>query len=153
MKKTVFILTLLLFCFLTSCKSTNMSETLQISDCELHSEYTTVYYGKSEQIEIGNHSFLSVCLSPETKFNENSSLLYSLLVYDANDVQHRTRRFQCSYIRWRKTARRSRLRQTSACPKTTQKVIQFVKLFLMVMSFLKSSTRMKILLLVILKSL
>ena len=32
---------------------------------------------------------LSVCLSPETKFNENSSLLYSLLVYDANDVQHR----------------------------------------------------------------
>lgn len=38
-------------------------------------------------------------------------------------------------------------------PKTTQKVIQFVKLFLMVMSFLKSSTRVKILLLVILKSL
>ena len=88
MKKTVFILTLLLFCFLISCKSTNISETLRISDCELHSEYTTVYYGKSEQIEIGNHSFLSICLSPETKFNENSSLLYSLLVYDANDVQH-----------------------------------------------------------------
>lgn len=62
MKKPVFILTLLLFCFLTSCKSTNMSETLQISDCELHSEYTTVYYGKSEQIEIGNHSFF-ICLS------------------------------------------------------------------------------------------
>ena len=88
MKKPVFILTLLLFCFLISCKSTNISETLRISDCELHSEYTTVYYGESEQIEIGNHSFLSVCLSPETKFNENSSLLYSLLVYDANDVQH-----------------------------------------------------------------
>ena len=135
MKKPVFILTLLLFCFLTSCKSTNMSETLQISDCELHSEYTTVYYGKSEQIEIGNHSFLSVCLSPETKFNENSSLLYSLLVYDANDVQHRC--YETSPF----------------IPKTTQKVIQFVKLFLMVMSFLKSSTRVKILLLVILKSL
>lgn len=31
--------------------------------------------------------YLSV-FHPETKFNENSSLLYSLLVYDANDVQH-----------------------------------------------------------------
>lgn len=135
MKKPVFILTLLLFCFLTSCKSTNISETLRISDCELHSEYTTVYYGESEQIEIGNHSFLSICLSPETKFNENSSLLYSLLVYDANDVQH-----QC-------------YEDITIYPENYSKVIQFVKLFLMVMSFLKSSTRVKILLLVILKSL
>ena len=135
MKKTVFILTLLLFCFLTSCKSTNMSETLQISDCELHSEYTTVYYGKSEQIEIGNHSFLSVCLSPETKFNENlpcSILCLSMMQTTFNIDAMKTSPF---------------------IPKTTQKVIQFVKLFLMVMSFLKSSTRMKILLLVILKSL
>ena len=135
MKKPVFILTLLLFCFLTSCKSTNISETLRISDCELHSEYTTVYYGESEQIEIGNHSFLSICLSPETKFNENSSLLYSLLVYDATTFSINI------------------MKISPFIPKTTQKVIQFVKLFLMVMSFLKSSTRVKILLLVILKSL
>lgn len=135
MKKPVFILTLLLFCFLTSCKSTNMSETLQISDCELHSEYTTVYYGKSEQIEIGNHSFYLSVFHPKQnlmKILPCSILCLSMMQTTFNIDAMKTSPF---------------------IPKTTQKAIQFVKLFLMVMSFLKSSTRVKILLLVILKSL
>ena len=134
MKKPVFILTLLLFCFLISCKSTNISETLRISDCELHSEYTTVYYGESEQIEIGNHSFLSV-------FHPKQNLMKIL---------------PCSILclsMMQTTFNINAMKTSPFIPKTTQKVIQFVKLFLMVMSFLKSSTRVKILLLVILKSL
>ena len=126
MKKPVFILTLLLFCFLTSCKSTDMSETLQISDCELHSEYTTVYYGESEQIEIGNHSFLSICLSPETNLRKffPAFILCSSMMQTTFSINI--------------------MKISPFIPKTTQKVIQFVKLFLMVMSFLKSSTRVKI---------
>ena len=134
MKKPVFILTLLLFCFLISCKSTNISETLRISDCELHSEYTTITVNQSKLKSVTTVFYLSV-------FHPKQNLMKIL---------------PCSILclsMMQTTFNINAMKTSPFIPKTTQKVIQFVKLFLMVMSFLKSSTRVKILLLVILKSL
>ena len=141
MKKPVFILTLLLFCFLTSCKSTNMSETLQISDCELHSEYTTVYY-----IPL----FITV---NQSKLKSVTTVFYLSVFHPKQNLM---KILPCSILclsMMQTTFDIDAMKTSPFIPKTTQKAIQFVKLFLMVMSFLKSSTRVKILLLVILKSL
>ena len=126
MKKPVFILTLLLFCFLTSCRFQivsciqNIPLFITVNQSKLKSVttvfYLSVFHPKQNLTKILPCSIL--CLSMmQTTFNINA------------------------------------MKTSPFIPKTTQKVIQFVKLFLMVMSFLKSSTRVKILLLVILKSL
>lgn len=72
--------------FLTGCQNKFPSETITISDLQVDSKYKSVVYNKSDRIETGEHSFLTI-YAAET-IHERESFFYTLAVYDKNDVRH-----------------------------------------------------------------
>ncbi len=83
---TGIITVVMLAVFLAGCQSKPASKTLEISDLKVKSKYDNVAYDGHDRIETGDYSFLTIYATDGIR--ESESLLYTLTVYDQNDVRH-----------------------------------------------------------------